>query len=124
MIDYIVMSEKGNEKMEIMESLESDHMKIIVNMDEEKEKEEEENVEEYTVWGEKEIEKYRDGIKGLGKEKEWRKIKEIISKALQKRRREQRKEIKEKWWDEECKRKRNKVIEMVRRAKKGETSIE
>lgn len=42
MIDYIIMGEKGKEKMEVVESVDLDHMKLVVTWENEEEEDENE----------------------------------------------------------------------------------
>lgn len=62
----------------MVECTESDHMKLVIRWEEEENVEEEESKDEHIVWGEKDIEKYKEEIRGVDKEKNWCRMKERI----------------------------------------------
>lgn len=123
-IDYVIkreLEEEKKEKIEIRESLKSDHMKVIYSWEEMKEQnkeEEDENGKEYISWSKKDIKKYKECIRGIEDESNWKKIREKIGSALQwRKQKEPDTKNKREKWDKECVKKKKELIEILKEIK-------
>lgn len=123
-IDYVLKKEyKENleKRIEVRESTKSDHMKIIYSWVE-KNVETEEKRKEYEVicWEKEHVEKYKEMLIGIGVENRWDKIKARIQNAMQKKKKSYKGNYKkrERWWDDECVRKRKEMLKITKETKK------
>lgn len=128
-IDYVIKNEietEKSEKIDIIENIKSDHMKVVFSWEEEIEKtRENKKPTKYISWNDSDITKYKEKIKGIEKETNWTKIKEKIQSALQwKEARKENKYNKERWWDEECDKKKSELIRIIKLVKEGKVNTE